>query len=161
MGRCVLRRLIWGYTVCLSPTKRDTRLKWVNIITILQGCEKMRGTNFCFQYPLLPKILRLRPASLVLFVSSGLPLPHPTGKLHHTSYSILIHLILRMKAGARSSKMVRSDSQFDSHVTDLCWPKIMYVSRLVGKPTMWFLTRSDTNWPVQAQKQARSLKLCS
>ena len=32
------------------------------------------------------------------------------------------------------------------------------MSRLVGKPTMWFLKRSDTNRPVQAQKRARSLK---
>ena len=32
------------------------------------------------------------------------------------------------------------------------------MSRLVGKPTMWFPTRSDTNWSVQAQKRARSLK---
>ena len=35
---------------------------------------------------------------------------------------------------------------------------VIYMSRLVGKPTMWFLTRSDTNRPVQAQKKARSLK---
>ena len=26
------------------------------------------------------------------------------------------------------------------------------------KPTIWFPTRPDTNWPVQSQKQARSLK---
>ena len=32
------------------------------------------------------------------------------------------------------------------------------LSRLVGKPTMWF-HRSDTNQPVQAQKRARSLKI--
>ena len=32
------------------------------------------------------------------------------------------------------------------------------MSRIVGKPTMWFPTRSDTNRPVQAQKRARSLK---
>ena len=32
------------------------------------------------------------------------------------------------------------------------------MSRLVGKPTMWFPTRSNTNRPVQAQKRARSLK---
>ena len=36
--------------------------------------------------------------------------------------------------------------------------KDQYVSRLVGKPTMWFPTRSDTNQPVQSQKRARSLK---
>ena len=32
------------------------------------------------------------------------------------------------------------------------------MSRLVGKPTMWFPNRSDTNRPVQAQKRASSLK---
>ena len=35
------------------------------------------------------------------------------------------------------------------------------MSRLVGKPTMWFPNRSDTNRPVQAQKRARSLKFWS
>ena len=34
----------------------------------------------------------------------------------------------------------------------------MYLSRLLGKPTMWFPNRSDTNRPVQSQKRARSLK---
>ena len=41
------------------------------------------------------------------------------------------------------------------------WNKTLinpYMSCLVGKPTMWFPTRSDTNRPVQAQKRARSLK---
>ena len=33
-----------------------------------------------------------------------------------------------------------------------------YLSRLVEKPTMWFLNRSDTNRPVQAQERARGLK---
>ena len=32
------------------------------------------------------------------------------------------------------------------------------MSYLVGKPTMWFPNRSDTNQAVQSQKQARSLK---
>ena len=32
------------------------------------------------------------------------------------------------------------------------------MSRLVGKPTMWFPNRSDTNRAVQLQKQARRLK---
>ena len=31
-------------------------------------------------------------------------------------------------------------------------------SLYVRKPTIWVLTRSDTNRPVQSQKQARSLK---
>ena len=31
-------------------------------------------------------------------------------------------------------------------------------SRLVGKPTMWFPNRPDTNQAVQSQKQAKSLK---
>ena len=29
--RRILRRLVWGCTVCLCPTKKDTRLIWVNI----------------------------------------------------------------------------------------------------------------------------------
>ena len=37
----------------------------------------------------------------------------------------------------------------------------LYMSRLVGKPTMWFPNRSDTNQVVQSQKQARSLKFWS
>ena len=39
-----------------------------------------------------------------------------------------------------------------------CDSLISKMSRLVGKPTMWFPNRSDTNRPVQAQKRARSLK---
>ena len=35
---------------------------------------------------------------------------------------------------------------------------ILNLSRLLGKPTMWFPNRSDTNQPVQVQKRARSLK---
>ena len=33
-----------------------------------------------------------------------------------------------------------------------------YMSHLVGKPTMWFPNRSDTNQAVQAQKMARGWK---
>ena len=36
--------------------------------------------------------------------------------------------------------------------------QIMNMSLCVRKPTMWFPNRSDTNQPVQLQKQARSLK---
>ena len=36
-----------------------------------------------------------------------------------------------------------------------------HLSHLVGKPTMWFPNRSDTNQPVQLQMQARSLKFRS
>ena len=35
------------------------------------------------------------------------------------------------------------------------------MSRLVGKPTMWFPNRTDTNRAVQLQKQAKSLKFWS
>ena len=35
---------------------------------------------------------------------------------------------------------------------------VLKLSRLVVKPAMWFPIRSDTNWPIQAQKRARSLK---
>ena len=36
-----------------------------------------------------------------------------------------------------------------------------HMSHLVEKTTMWFPNRSDTNRPVQLQKQARSLKFWS
>ena len=58
-----------------------------------------------------------------------------------------------------------------SAVTCLIWPpdqpiifgtadgKVRgYLSHLVGKPSMWFLNRSDTNQAVHAQKVARGLK---
>ena len=32
-----------------------------------------------------------------------------------------------------------------------------HMSRVMKKPTKWFLKRSDTNWPVQSQKKAGSL----
>ena len=35
---------------------------------------------------------------------------------------------------------------------------LLHLSHLVGKPTMWFPTRSDTNRAVQTQKTARSMK---
>ena len=35
---------------------------------------------------------------------------------------------------------------------------LRHMSRLVGKPTMWFPNRSDTNRAAQAQKNARCLK---
>ena len=37
----------------------------------------------------------------------------------------------------------------------------IHLSHLEGKPTMWFSNRSDTNRPVQLQKQARSLMFWS
>ena len=35
---------------------------------------------------------------------------------------------------------------------------VKHLSHLVGKPTMWFPNRSDTNWAVQVQKVARNLR---
>ena len=52
-----------------------------------------------------------------------------------------------------SSQCLSLDNRCDSINADC-----QILSRLVGNPTMWFPTRSDTNWPVQAQKRARSLK---
>ena len=37
----------------------------------------------------------------------------------------------------------------------ICDRAIIELSRLVGKPTMWFPNRSDTNRPVQSQKMDR------
>ena len=35
---------------------------------------------------------------------------------------------------------------------------VIDLSRIMGKPTMWFLNRPDTNRPVQSLKTARSFK---
>ena len=40
------------------------------------------------------------------------------------------------------------------------WHQNFYMSRDARKPVFGFPTRSDTNRPVQSQKQARSLKFC-
>ena len=37
----------------------------------------------------------------------------------------------------------------------------LHMSSLVGKPTMWFPNRSDTNRPVQAQKKSKKLERIS
>ena len=47
---------------------------------------------------------------------------------------------------------------FETHLDSSQSAQRIHLSRLVGKPTMWFPNRSDTNRPVQAQKRARSLK---
>ena len=43
--------------------------------------------------------------------------------------------------------------EYNHTIVDTC-----NLSHLVGKPTMWFPTRSDTNQPVLSQKRARILK---
>ena len=49
-------------------------------------------------------------------------------------------------------------SNAESQVSQDQWSSGLQMSRLVGKPTMWFLNRSDTNRSVQSQKRARILK---
>ena len=49
------------------------------------------------------------------------------------------------------------DNQYVGHIKVAKYV-VLYLSHLVGKPTMWFLNGSDTNQAVQSQKQARSLK---
>ena len=43
-----------------------------------------------------------------------------------------------------------------SGCSSIAW--VNYMSRFVGKPTIWFPNRSDTNRPVQSQKMARGWK---
>ena len=57
-----------------------------------------------------------------------------------------------------TEKIQRHESVFVIKLATIMWNQRTYMSRLVGKPTMWFPNRSDTNRPVQAQKRARSLK---
>ena len=56
------------------------------------------------------------------------------------------------------SDLVRNREDRFSHEAAHCNARQSELSRLVGKPTMWFPNRSDTNQPVQSQKRARSLK---
>ena len=50
---------------------------------------------------------------------------------------------------------------FGNHIVGFLMMRHKQMSRLMGKPAMWFPNRSDTNRPVQAQKQARSMKFRS
>ena len=53
----------------------------------------------------------------------------------------------------------RSSGQRDRDPKISTSSKVMkHLSRLVGKPTMWFPNRSDTNQPVQSKKIARGSK---
>ena len=47
--------------------------------------------------------------------------------------------------------------QVENH-EDLFSHVVTHMSHLVGQPTMWFPNRSDTNRPVQLQKQAHTGK---
>ena len=51
---------------------------------------------------------------------------------------------------------LKTDPKWDSH--DGSRVRKLHMSRLVGKPTMWFPNRFHINRPVQAQKGTRSLK---
>ena len=55
-------------------------------------------------------------------------------------------------------KMGENDTSNEKIQTNSFLFFTLYMSLWVRKPTIWVLTRSDTNWPVQSQKQARSLK---
>ena len=70
MGRRVLRRHIWSYSVCLMSHKKDARLIWVNLfqmlrsfrqnyMILLSSCIKIfraEGIAFTFQY--LSRVVR-------------------------------------------------------------------------------------------------------
>ena len=50
-------------------------------------------------------------------------------------------------------------SRIAAHMVKTVVPHVcLYMNRLVGKPTMWFPNRSDTNQAVQSQKIARGSK---
>ena len=66
--------------------------------------------------------------------------------------------------------LVRTPNCWFSHAKVQMVSTLLYFSKMedctfflslrMGKPTIWFVTRSDTNQPVQLQKMARSLKFC-
>ena len=69
------------------------------------------------------------------------------------------YTIIAVIVAKKRYKKVRKENIFGGH-----WPKRLarfiehYMSRLMGKPTVWFPNSSDTNRPVQAQKNTRGLK---
>ena len=77
-------------------------------------------------------------------------------KMEHFMMKCFIFNILSNMSRAKihSLRLFRMNNKQQSRV------RHKQLSRLVGKPTMWFPNRSDTNRPVQAQKRARSLKVC-
>ena len=52
---------------------------------------------------------------------------------------------------------ITSEQTSDGKTIAICLQEVYMLVKL-GKPTMWFLNRSDTNQAVQPQKQAGSLK---
>ena len=60
--------------------------------------------------------------------------------------------------GISSQRKVHRDANSTLVQTGLEGRLCIHLSHLMGKPTMWFPTRSDINRPVQSQKRARILK---
>ena len=67
----------------------------------------------------------------------------------------------KVKPLRESDVIIAKMDAYNTTTTKSYVGEVRYLSRLVEKPTMWFPNRSDTNRPVQLQKQARSLKYWS
>ena len=85
-------------------------------------------------------------------------------KIHFVLVSFHMMLYIHRKA-MKSCQSVILTTLFKGKsirkITSTLCTFFCHLSRLVGKPTMWFRNRSDTNQAVQSQKRARSLKFWS
>ena len=82
----------------------------------------------------------------------------PSSVTAQTSLCLCLHRLVCVGPGRKPHCWF---SRVTAHMCILMRYSLIYMSRLVEKPTMWFPNRSDTNQPVQLQKQARSLKFWS
>ena len=75
-------------------------------------------------------------------------------KMNHSQFQTLLEYLCYLLSSNVSNK------NYDGSKTSLQLSEVRQIqmSGLVGKPTMWFPNRSDTNQTVQSQKRARSLK---
>ena len=96
--------------------------------------------------------------------------------LLHTSYTFSSLKALKSEGLIGKVMQLRKHKNVFTLQTDIFYQKILikvselkismaqyftslhYLSRLVGKPTIWFPNGSDSNQAVQSQKQARRLK---
>ena len=95
-------------------------------------------------------------------VGTAPPLPRKSVMLEHTHgggwsinsefNTLPLHRSLHFSEMSKSEKTVLTSIQHGSVTVPY------YLSLLVGKPTMWFPNRSDTNRAVYAQKMARDWK---
>ena len=83
---------------------------------------------------------------------------HDVAHIMHGSTDVLRKLLVDAVLIPRIRDKIEQFQQIIESERNLIVINEVHLSHLLGKPTMWFPNRSDTNLPVQVQKRARSLK---